>query len=239
MAAQEMTAPSAVQTLQPDTRALLANPFWGALSTSHRDLAIHLKGGVLRYPAEIAPFCGVQDCHAEVDCDELLAQGDVYFGGVLPSLPPSVKVTRLGTILQMIGRPPNDVPAVVEDEIELSCVHADEMLALTDAAFPGLFRLRTCALGRYVGIRVNGLLVAMAGERLRLPGMREISGVCTRPGFTGRGYASYLIRRLLSDGSREVPFLHVSTVNARAIGVYERLGLQRSCEFPFVRVSRR
>jgi hypothetical protein len=37
-------------------------------------------------------------------------------------------------------------------------------------------------------------LVAMAGERLRLPGWTEISAVCTAPSHQGRGRATALVR---------------------------------------------
>ena len=69
-------------------------------------------------------------------------------------------------------------------------------------------------------------LVAMAGERLRLPGFVEISAVCTAPAWRGRGYASALVAQLghaiLQRG--KIPFLHVHGENRQAIAVYRRLG---------------
>jgi hypothetical protein len=65
--------------------------------------------------------------------------------------------------------------------VPLSAANAPEMVALTDLAFPGFFRSRTCEMGSYHGVRANGVLVAMGGERLRLEGYPEISGVCTHP----------------------------------------------------------
>ena len=47
------------------------------------------------------------------------------------------------------------------------------MLALVAATAPGPFGRRTPLLGRYLGIRDGGRLVAMAGERLRVPGHVE------------------------------------------------------------------
>ena len=35
--------------------------------------------------------------------------------------------------------------------------------------------------GDFWGVRDNGRLIAMAGERLKLDGMSEVSGVCTHP----------------------------------------------------------
>lgn len=101
-----------------------------------------------------------------------------------------------------------------------------EMIELTQLTRPGPFGPRTHTLGTYIGIRQNGRLAAMAGERLRLPGYTEISAVCTHPDFLGRGYAGFLMRELIAQirRRREVPFLHVRPENERAIALYHRLG---------------
>ena len=70
--------------------------------------------------------------------------------------------------------------------------------------------------------------MAMAGERLKVPGYTEVSAVCTHPDHTGKGYARMLMREIMR-GIRdrgEIPFLHVRSENTRAIGVYERLGFR-------------
>ena len=96
--------------------------------------------------------------------------------------------------------------------------------------FPGFFRPRTFILGSYFGMYVAGQLVAMAGERIALPGYREISAVCTHPEHTGQGFASTLIRHLLHNHflAGLHSFLHVASANLRAITLYERLGFSRS-----------
>ena len=68
-----------------------------------------------------------------------------------------------------------------------------------------------------------------------MPGLREISGVCTRPGFTGKGYAQHLIQRLLIATS-ELPYLHVVSTNARAIPIYHKLGFVTTAEVAFLRI---
>jgi predicted GNAT family acetyltransferase len=45
-------------------------------------------------------------------------------------------------------------------------------------------------MGAYYGIRIGNELIAMAGERLAVPGFREISAVVTHPAHTGHGYAT-------------------------------------------------
>ena len=134
-------------------------------------------------------------------------------------------------LVQNNGVPP--ITALGEDD-------ASAMVALTDAAFPGFFRIRTCILGNYFGIHADGQLVAMAGERIAIPGYREISAVCTLPGHTGNGYAAHLIRHILrfhaNKGLRS--FLHVAGPNQRAIAIYERLGFQKTAAITFNRFRR-
>jgi hypothetical protein len=54
------------------------------------------------------------------------------------------------------------------------------------------FPARTPELGLYLGIYDGARLIAMAGERLALTGLQEISGACTHPDFAGRGHARRL-----------------------------------------------
>ena len=110
--------------------------------------------------------------------------------------------------------------------IELGRQDSPEMLELATLTKPGPFGTRTHELGTYLGIRRDGQLVAMAGERLKVPGHTEVSAVCTRPEHTGQGLARILMtevmRRIIARG--ETPFLHVRADNLRAIALYERLG---------------
>jgi predicted GNAT family acetyltransferase len=106
------------------------------------------------------------------------------------------------------------------------------MVELTALTKPGPFGKRTHELGYYVGIRDNGKLVAMAGERLKVPGYTEVSAVCTHPDHLGKGYAGALmleVMRAIRERG-ETPFLHVRSNNARAIGIYERLGFRKRWE---------
>jgi len=109
--------------------------------------------------------------------------------------------------------------------VELGETDVAEMLALTELTQPGPFGPRTIDLGRYIGVRADGRLAAMAGERLRPEGHTEISAVCTHPDFTGRGYAKALMLLLMADAARagRRPMLHVKTENGAKV-LYERLG---------------
>jgi predicted GNAT family acetyltransferase len=102
------------------------------------------------------------------------------------------------------------------------------MIELTTLTKPGPFGPRTHELGTYLGIRREGKLVAMAGERLKVPGYTEVSAVCTHPEYLGNGYAQALMSAVMR-GIRErgeTPFLHVRGDNDRAIKVYEKLGFR-------------
>ena len=80
----------------------------------------------------------------------------------------------------------------------------------------------------------------MAGERLTFPGYTEVSAVCTRPGYRGRGYARALVYELsqgiLARG--EIPFLHVRVDNVSGVRAYQALGYRTRKTIDFKVVSR-
>jgi predicted GNAT family acetyltransferase len=110
--------------------------------------------------------------------------------------------------------------------VDLGPPDSAEMMELTKLTKPGPFGKRTHELGAYIGIRRDGKLVAMAGERLKVPGYTEVSAVCTHPEHTGRGYARILMMELMQRilNRDETPFLHVREDNGRAIKLYQELG---------------
>jgi hypothetical protein len=83
-------------------------------------------------------------------------------------------------------------------------------------------------MGTYYGIRIGEQLVAMAGERLCLTGYREISGVCTHPSHTGKGYAKLLMNGLMRDHAAAgvKSFLHPGQANTRAARIYKQMGFR-------------
>jgi ribosomal protein S18 acetylase RimI-like enzyme len=110
--------------------------------------------------------------------------------------------------------------------VELGAADVPEMMELTALTKPGPFSKRTHEMGTYLGIRSNGKLIAMAGERMRVPGHTEVSAVCTHPEHAGHGYARILTAEVVQRirGRGETPFLHVREDNVRAIELYNRLG---------------
>ena len=125
------------------------------------------------------------------------------------------------------------------DAVQLSADDVPEMLELVARTKPGPFARRTIEMGSYIGLREAGRLVAMAGERFHPPGWTEISAVCTAPEHRGRGLATRLMQALayaIRDRG-ETPFLHVTSSNTAAIGLYEAMGYtpRRSFEVVILR----
>jgi predicted GNAT family acetyltransferase len=100
------------------------------------------------------------------------------------------------------------------------------MLELAKLTEPGPFRERTIELGGFFGIFEDQRLLAMAGQRMRVPGFVEVSAVCTHPDARGRGYAGIVMRNVMRDiwEAGQTAFLHVLSDNMSAIRVYEDLG---------------
>ncbi len=112
----------------------------------------------------------------------------------------------------------------------------EDMLDLVRLARPGPFLPRTIEFGGYLGIRRDGALVAMTGERLRPSGWVEISAVATHPEHRGQGLAGVLVRRVVAGvhSRGERPFLHAAADNIEAIRLYRELGFSVRRETRFV-----
>jgi GNAT superfamily N-acetyltransferase len=225
---------------------MFVNPVWHALETRQRRFA-QCAGEACKYMTDVAPFAAVgsRSVEASRQLGSLLAPGEVVYmmGDAPPVEVPGLVVKGTLAGLQMVFPDDAEVPASADRRIEilrLSCADAAEMVALTEIAFPGYFRTRTCEMGEYYGLRVGGRLVSMAGERFAFDRYVEISGVCTHPEHTGNGYAAALIARLLLDHRRDgwLSCLHLSAANKRAKALYERLGFVVSRDVNFHRVVR-
>jgi GNAT superfamily N-acetyltransferase len=223
--------------------SLFVNPVWHALQTKHRHFSVS-AGDACRYPADVAPFAAVaaptssalQDLHSLLAPDESVW----LIGETYPHLP---ELSFEGTLecFQMVLPETVTPPDPTIQIVPLSAGHAPEMVALTDLAFPGFFRKRTCEMGSYCGVRSGGQLVAMGGERLTLEGYPEISGVCVDPAHRGKGSASAVIWQIVRNHRRDglVSWLHVGVANHRAIELYLRMGFTIVRKVVLHRVSRK
>lgn len=224
------------------------NPVLHSLQTRQRRFALS-AGSACKYHTDVAPFAAVSERTPEAmrDLHSLLAPGETIYMMGLRNSPPTATIPGLefGTPYPSVQMAFPENAALPElprgiDIHPLSCANASEMLALIEVAFPGFFRIRTCEMGAYYGVRVDGQLIAMAGERMAFDRYIEVSGVCTHPGHRGHGYAAALITRLLADHRRDgwLSFLHTGATNHRAIALYERLGFALSHEIAFHRIVR-
>ncbi|MHB9848887.1 GNAT family N-acetyltransferase [Streptomyces krungchingensis] len=214
----------------------LDNPALGSLTGPHAHFA-ERRGRVLRYPVDVSPWLALPD---EPDADDwadlaaLAGPGaEAPLAGFTGRIPDGWEVTFDIGGVQLV----DDGIAAAPDAEAVRLGHADvpEMLDLVARTRPGPFLPRTVELGTYLGIRRDGALIAMAGERLHPPGWTEISAVCTDPAFRGEGLATRLILAV-AHGIRErgeTPFLHTAASNTNAIRLYESLGfrLRRSTRF--------
>jgi predicted GNAT family acetyltransferase len=141
--------------------------------------------------------------------------------------PAGLKILLAETGEQMIGTPAAS-PIAGVDTVRLGVDDVPAMMALTELTKPGPFSARTHELGIFLGIKVDGQLVAMAGERMKPADYTEITAVCVHPDHRGRGYGQTLLgavaRQISARG--EIPFLHVFTSNTSAIALYQRQGMK-------------
>ena len=208
---------------------ILDNVAWAALSGPQAGWA-EVCGNARRFPVDVSPFGAIAD-QANPQCWQDLANlvgpgGTAVLTGRQLDAPKDWEELGGGTGKQMTGE------AVFgqadEEAIELTQEDVPEMLDLISRTEPGPFLPRTRELGGYVGFKVDGELVAMAGRRFHPPGWVEISAVCTAPAYRGKGLAGRLVKAVVAGirAEGEVPFLHVSESNENAIKLYEKLGFR-------------
>jgi ribosomal protein S18 acetylase RimI-like enzyme len=208
---------------------VLDNPVWHALAGPHCAHAVG-RGSARHYLRDMAPFSAI------------LEPSDAAYADLAVDLPPGTEARLFRPheepllpgwqqldcfpMLQMVAsRPPVDVAKTGDVLTEADSRAMADLVAI---AKPGPFGPRTPLLGRYLGVRDGDRLLAMAGERMRVPGYIELSAICVHPEARGRGYAadltSQLMRMALDRG--EVPFLHVRPDNIGAVALYRRLGFE-------------
>ncbi len=212
---------------------ILDNAFWEALGSHHAQFAQGAPGA-RRYSVEVSPLCAVRDTTDPGcwhDLANLMEAGERV--GLLlwevPDVGSELQLLRSAPLVQMTfaGEPaalplPEDVSCR-----DLTAADADDMIALVALTKPGPMERRTVELGRYLGVHdTSDRLIAMSGERARLPGWTEVSAVCTHPDHRGKGLARQLMLRIMRDiiARNELPFLHVAAANTGAQQLYRTLG---------------
>jgi len=206
----------------------LDNAVWHSL-TGPRAAHAEVKGRAGRFEPDVSVFCAVDDEASPAAFDDL--RDVVGPGGTAVLFRPSVSLPAgwvasedaIGGV-QLVA---TDVVAIDDGRfVDLGPDDALEMTELVRTTKPGPWGPRTHELGGYIGLREDGRLVAMAGERLRVDGFTEISAVCTAPSHQRRGLGAALVLALVArirDRGEEA-FLHAAVTNVGAIRLYRALG---------------
>lgn len=219
----------------------LDRPVWNALDGGWAERSIW-SGSAVRLDPDYGPFAATVDLSPEslAALVPLLNAGEETWlvETMAPAIEAPIVTLSHATCTQMIAAAIEGPPATF-DIVELGDDDAADMRALALITKPGPFRGMTHRLGRFIGVREAGQLVAMAGERMRLDGFVEVSGVCTHPDHRGRGYAGGLMRqvasRILAEG--DTPILHAYASNFGAIALYETLGFRTRTEMTLTAVT--
>jgi predicted GNAT family acetyltransferase len=226
--------------IETDTM-MLDRPIWHSLAGRHAALAIG-DPRALRFRPEINALGDAADdsFDALAALAALIPPGETlgrFSVGRAADLPGTV-VEAERALVQMVATRLHRTARAL-DIVALGDADAPEMLALATLTAPGPFFAATHLQGGYVGVRRGGRLVAMAGERLKLPGFSEVSAVCTHPDFRGQGFARALMEtvmaRLLSRG--EGVILHTFPDNP-AVALYHALGFEPRREMTYTVMRR-
>lgn len=210
---------------------------WNMLNGPQASLAA-ARGTAVRLDPRYGPFAAARDTgeEAQAALADLLKGPEDRIWVVEPRewpAPPGTHAVKCATLVQMVAERP--APMLSSDETAELLGDGDvpEMAELALATEPGPWGTRTQRYGAYYGVRREGRLAAMAGERMRpAPGFAEVSGVCTWPEHRGQGLAALLIRRVMAGltARGDTPFLHSYAANERANRLYRSLGFMVRCE---------
>ncbi|MEP7255885.1 MAG: GNAT family N-acetyltransferase [Ferruginibacter sp.] len=219
----------------------LDNPAWHALTERHAGFA-QGTNELKRYDPAIVLFAGFNRGVKNIteQFDKVFATGDSFFlFDDYPTLPSGYEVETVVQCMQMVCEKPMRV-SITENIIPLDASNHADMYSLVSEVFPGYYLPGTAAMGDYFGIFKEGKLVAMAGERLCMDGLTEISAVVTHPDHAGRKYAQQLVTHLDEKNLQAgiIPFLHTGHKNERAINIYELLGYTKRRIIPVTKIKR-
>jgi ribosomal protein S18 acetylase RimI-like enzyme len=223
-------------------KRLLDNIIWNCLSGPHARFATG-TGAVRRYAPGFSPIVGCEDPGNPdfATLEKYCEPGESFYIDIWSgSAPAGWQIEREAKMFKMIWEAAAPDEDAAPDATQLRPEHFAQATALARLTNPGPFGPRTPELGEYFGYFAGGELIALAGERMCAGDLHEISGVCTRPDFQGRGLARKLtlklVRRQMHRG--KTPFLHVMSHNAAARGLYEKMGFRNHLE-TVVRVATR
>jgi ribosomal protein S18 acetylase RimI-like enzyme len=208
----------------------LDDPIWSALTGPNAPFGIR-HGRAIHFQRDVAPFCAIEEPseQAYADLAVHLPPGELarMFRPRMEPLPRGWEHVEDFPLLQMVASGVPRAPGRATPRVQ--ALGAQDMPAIHELvalAQPGPFERRTLELGLYLGIWEGSRLVALAGERMRVPGFVELSAICTHPSARHRGFAASLVLHLtrLARERGEIAFLHVASANTPAAMLYEKLG---------------
>lgn len=219
----------------------LDNPVWHSLATRHETFA-ERSGSAARFRNDVSEFAAVESVtdSSWADLERLVGPGGelILLRDEIGDAPAGWAVPVRGPGVQMVAG--DALSPLIEVETRpLGEADAEAMVDLVALTQPGPFQPRTFELGGYLGHFEGPRLVAMAGERMSLPGYTEISAVCTHPDARGRGLAASLTLAVAAAvGERgDAPILHVGAANTGALRLYERLGFERRRDVEYAQLT--
>ncbi|WP_448607444.1 GNAT family N-acetyltransferase [Paenimyroides ceti] len=217
----------------------LDNPVWYSLQETHQAFCTE-HAGMKFYLPEMAPFGAFSDVETTFEGTASYAHlcHDFYVVGERPDVGNGLILKKELVCDQMILENPCEI-LFSEEIVLLDRNRRRDLAALVNRVQPGYFKDETAVLGNYYGIYVNGILVAVTGERMQMNAYKEISAVVTHPDYTGKGYAGQLVAFVANAiiAENKMPFLHVAASNSRAIQLYEKLGFVKRRSMSFWNLS--
>lgn len=218
-------------TASPDTRALLANLPWRALSCAHAHYS-RAHGTARRYAPGFAPIAAFAD-PARPDLDGLAALSEpgetLYLPGLARVDHAAWRTLHSLRFVQMARWSSRARPWHGDGIRRLRESDLPAIEALLKAANVTLWGPAMLGVGEHYGLfDGRGQLVSMAAMRMAGGGFREVSTVTTHPDHQGRGHAAAVTLEVAAriESAGEVPFLHVSEADPRAIALYTRCGFE-------------
>lgn len=221
----------------------LDRPVWNCLHGRQAHLATG-DARAVRIDARYGPFAAAADQGTEAQA-ALAAlvpdDGELWIVEAAEwAVPPGTRAVKRARLAQMVADGAPELPAGADAILALGDADAGAMAALAGHAQPGPWGPMTHRYGPFYGIRQDGALAAMAGQRMLVDPFAEVSGVATYAQYRGRGFARALIahvmRAMVARG--EQPFLHSYADNAGAIALYESLGFRIRCEMAVLAIAR-
>lgn len=225
---------------------VLDNLAWHALTGRQTDHSLRSENlAAARYLPDIAPFAAFGPDEEQsweglgelfhTEAVALLTRAD------MPDAPANwIELARETAVQYVADDTSENLAEAIRDAktrkiITLRRADLADMNSLSIAGGMGSFRDGAQRAGTYLGIRFDGMLVGMAGQRMRTEGWTEVSSVCVHPDARrqglGRALTAAAVSRLRKGGDE--PLLHVRAGNDAGHKLYTGMGFTARQEVTF------